>query len=137
MDTTLIKFELNALILRFAKYSEKKSESLDLDNSIWDEKNPTSIAKKLFDAIEECKSLIKSINMVTDLDTWLSKEINLFTSGSGRSEYLQAANSKLGTILWTSVDCERCFSTASYVDYKIRSDDMLDALIFLTNYLKQ
>ena len=50
---------------------------------------------------------------------------------------LQAAYSYLGTVLPTSVDGERCLSTAPYVDYKIRSDDMLDALIFLGNYLKQ
>ena len=73
--------------------------------------------------------------MVTDSDTQLSKEIDLFTSGC-RGEHLQAAYSYLGTILPTSVDCERCFSTAQYVDYKIRSDDILDALIFLKNYLK-
>ena len=60
----------------------------------------------------------------------LNKEIDLFTSGGGRGEYLQAAYSYLGTILPTSVDCERCFSTAPFVDYKIRSDGMLDALIF-------
>ena len=102
------------------------STTLDRDNSISDEENP---AKKLFNAIEECKSSIKSINRVTDLDTQLSKEINLFTSEGGRVEYLQAAYSYLETILATSIDCERCFSTASYVDYKMRSDDMLDALI--------
>ena len=28
-------------------------------------------------------------------------------------------------------------STAVHVDYKFHSDDMLDALIFLKNYLKQ
>ena len=55
-----------------------------------------------------------------DLYTQLSKEIDLFTSGGGRGEHLQAAYSYLGTILSTSVDCERCFSTAPYVDYKIR-----------------
>ena len=32
-------------------------------------KGLTYIAKKLFDAIEECKSHIKSNNRVTDLDT--------------------------------------------------------------------
>ena len=46
--------------------------------------------KKLFDAIEKCKSPIKSINRVTDLDTQLSKEIDWFTSGGGRGKYLQA-----------------------------------------------
>ena len=62
---------------------------------------------------------MKSINRVTDLDTQLSKEIGLFTSDVGRGEYLQAY-SYLGTILPTSVDCERCFSMAPYVAYKIR-----------------
>ena len=73
---------------------------------------------------------IKSINRATNLDSQLSKEIDLFTSGVGRGEYSQAAFSYLGTVLPTNVDCERCFSTASYVDYKIRSDDVLDTLIF-------
>ena len=36
----------------------------------------------------------------------------------------------------TRVDGERCFSRAPYVDYKIHSDDMLDALILKKNYLK-
>ena len=111
-----------------------------LDNSISDEKNPTSIAKKkLLDAIEECKNPIKSINKVTDLDTQLSKEIDLFTSGGGRGEYLQAGYSWI-YILPTSVDFERCFSTAPYVQFKIRSDNILDALIFrdfwIPNYPK-
>ena len=128
----------NQEILHFAKGPEKM-----LYHSISDEENPTSIVKKLFDAIEECKSPIKSINRVTELDNQLSKEIDLFTSGGVRGEYLQAAylhlhlHSYLGTILPTTVDCVRYFSTAPYVDYKIRSDDMLDASIFLKNYLKQ
>ena len=68
--------------------------------------NPTSITKKLFDAIEKCKSPIKSIKSVTNLDTQLSKEIYLFTSGGSRGKYLQAAYSYLGTILPTSmIDC--------------------------------
>ena len=79
---------------------------------------------------------IKLINRITNLDTQLPKEIDLFASGGGRGEYLQAGYSCFGSILATSVDCERCFSTASYVDYKICSGDMLDALIFLKNYLK-
>ena len=53
LDTPLIKSELKALILRFVKGPEKNSISLELDNSITEEENPTSIAKKLFDAIEE------------------------------------------------------------------------------------
>ena len=57
-DTTFKKSKLKALILRFVKGPEKNSISLDLDNSISDEENPTSIAKKLFIAIEECKSPI-------------------------------------------------------------------------------
>ena len=39
---------------------------------------------------------------------------------------MQSDYSYLGTILTTSVDYERCFSTAPYVGYKIRSDGMLD-----------
>ena len=70
---------------------KKKIYSLDLDNSISDEQNPTSIAKKLFDAIEKYKSPIKSINRVIDLDIQMSKEIDLFTSRCGRGEYLEAA----------------------------------------------
>ena len=46
------------------------------------------LLKKLFHAIEECKSPIKSINSVTDVDTQLSKEIDLFTSRDSRGEYL-------------------------------------------------
>ena len=78
--------------MRFAKGPEKSSISLNFDNSIADEKNPTSIAKKFFDAIEECKSPIKSINRFTDLYIQLYKEIDLFTSGGGRGEYLQVAS---------------------------------------------
>ena len=82
--------------------SEKKFYiTLQLDNSISDEENPTSIVKKLLDATEECKSSIKSINRINNLDTQLSIEINLFTSGGDRGEYLQAACSYLGTILPT------------------------------------
>ena len=80
MDTTLIKSLLKALIQRFTKGPEKKKiiyVSLQFSNSISGEENPTSIAKKFFDAIKECKR-------VTDLDTQLSKEIDLFTFGSGR-----------------------------------------------------
>ena len=131
-----IKSELKTLILLSAKDPEKAAISLDIDNWISDAKKPTSIAKKLFDAIKECKSPIKSINWVTDLDTQLSTEVDLFTSGGGRDKYLQAAYSNLGAILPTSVDCESCFPTAPYVDYKICSDDMLDALIFKKKLFK-
>ena len=93
LNTSLIKSELMVLILRFGKGPEENSLSFHLDNSIFDGKNPSSIAKKLLDAIEVCNSPIKSINRVTDLDTQLSKEIDLFTSGGGRGEYLQAAYS--------------------------------------------
>ena len=62
-----MKSELKALILHFAKVPEKNSISLDFANSTSDEENPTSIAKKLFDAIEEYKSPTKSINRVSDL----------------------------------------------------------------------
>ena len=98
--------------------------------------NPTSFNKKLFDAIEECKRPKKSFNRVTDSDTQLSKEIDLFTGG-GIGEYLQAAYSYLGTILSTIVDCERWFLKVPYVDYKICSGGMLNALICFKNYLKQ
>ena len=74
--------------------------------------------------------------MVTDLGTQLCKEIGLFTSEGGRGEYLPAAYSYLGTILPKSVDCEWYFSMAPYADYKIRSDDMLDALIFFKELFK-
>ena len=53
--------------------------------------------------MEESERSIKSINRVTALNHQLSKEIDLFISGGGRDEYLQAAY--------------------SYLDYKIRSDD--------------
>ena len=86
MDTTLIKSELKVLNLRFANGLEKKSISLDLDNSISDEENTTSIAKKLFHAVEECRSPIKLINRITDLDTQMTNEIDLFTSEGGRGE---------------------------------------------------
>ena len=77
-------------IMRFAIGPEKNSISTDRDNSISFEENPTSITKKLFDAIEECKSPIKSINRITDYNTQLSKGKDLFTSGGSRCEYLQA-----------------------------------------------
>ena len=73
---------------RLQNGSEKNSMLLDFNNRISDEENPTSIAKMLFQSIEECKSLIKSISRVTDLDTQLSTEIDLVTSEGGRGEYL-------------------------------------------------
>ena len=63
------------------KVLEKNSTSLDFDNNILDEENPTSIAKKFLGAIEECKSPIKSIDKVTDLDTQLFKEIHTYING--------------------------------------------------------
>lgn len=146
LDMILIKSELKVLILRFTKIPDTNNSmiSLEIDDSVSDEKleeAPISIVQKLNDAIEECKSPIKSVNKADDdLETQLSKEIDLFVSGGVRGKYLQAAYSYLETILPTSVDCERCFSTATYVGNKIRSrlsDETLDALIFLRNYLKQ
>ena len=99
------------------KVLKNNSISLDIDSCISDEQNSISIARKLFDAIEECKSSIKSIKRITNLNTQLSQEIDLLTSRGNRDEYLQAAYSYPETILSKSVDCERCFSTASYVDY--------------------
>ena len=75
--------------------------------------------------------------MTSTLDTELSEKIDLFISVGSRGEYLQAAYSYLATILPTNVDCRMCFSTVPYVGYKICSDDILDALICVKNYLKQ
>ena len=69
LNLTLIKYELKALTLRFVKGPAYEG-------------NPTCITKMLF----ECKSPTKSINRVAKLDTQLSKEIDLFTSGGGRDE---------------------------------------------------
>ena len=86
MDTTLIRIQIEGINPPFCKRSWKNY--ISLDNSISDEDNVTSIAKKLFDALEECKSPIKSIKRITDLDTQLTKGIYFFTSGGGRGEYL-------------------------------------------------
>ena len=98
LDIILLKIWIKGINPAFCKMSWEKFYI-----TLSHEENPTSIAKKLLDAIEECKIPIKSINRVTDLNTQLSKEIDLFTSEGGRDEYLQAAY--------------------SYLDYKIRSDD--------------
>lgn len=90
--------------------------------------NPISIVKKL------------NATIYDDLDTSTSKEIDLCIAGVGISAYLQHAYSYLQTNLPTSVDFERCFSAAVYLDNQIcsrPSDEVLDALIFLKNYLKQ
>lgn len=146
LDMILIKTELKLLILRFAKNHGTNSSitSLEINDSTSDEELfdvPISIVQKLNDAIEECKSPTKALNSTNDdLETQLSIEIDLFVSGGIRGKCLQSAYSYLETILPTSVDCERCFSTAAYVGNKIRSrlsDETLDALIFLRNYLKQ
>ena len=62
MDTSLIKSELKALMLRdqsLQKVLKTNCISLDLDNSIADEEDPISIDKKLFHVIEECKGPMK------------------------------------------------------------------------------
>ena len=121
LDTILMK----ALILRFSKGPEKNSISLHrISDHI-----PT--AKKLFDDTEGCRSPIKSINKVTDLDTQLSNGINWFQSRGSRGEYLQAAYSYLGTVSKTYVECERYLSTTPYVDNKNQSDDMLVMLMLI------
>ena len=130
LDTTLIKFELKALILGFAKGPEKNSISLDLDNSISDEENPNSIAKKLFDAIKECKSPIKSINSITDLDTQLSKEIDL------HQKVVELNINKLHTAILELFYQQVLIATSIFQRDRM-SNYMLDALIFLKNYLKQ
>ena len=49
-----------------------------------------------------------------DLDTQLCKEIDLFMSEGAGGIILS------WTTLPTIVDCNRCFSTAPYIDYKIK-----------------
>ena len=86
LDMTLIKSELKTLILRLTT----KNKKIFYHSTSIIASQMRCFAKKLFDAIEEIKSLIKSINRVTDFDTQLSKRIYLSTSGGGEAEYLQA-----------------------------------------------
>lgn len=131
-----IKKEIIDLVSRF-------KETNILDDSSGDEspnedKN-LSIEKKLKDAIGKCISPKKS-DVVTGLEYNVPREIEIFKNGGVRGPHIQAAYNYLLTIPPTSVDCERCFSSAAYVNNKIRSrlsDETLDALIFLRSYLKQ
>ena len=59
LNTTVIKSELKGINPAFCISPKKNSISLDLDNSISDEAKPTSIAKKLFDAIQEIQKRYK------------------------------------------------------------------------------
>ena len=106
---------------------------------------PTSIAKKLFDAIEECQSPIKSINRVTDLDTQLSKEIYLFTSEAGRGKYLEAAYSLSwnyfnNKCFFNVTTCELQNSFRRYVRYFNIFKKLFKTIIYLfwntNNFLK-
>ena len=54
---TVIKSELKAIILRFVNGAEKNFLSVDLDNSISDEENPTSIAKNYLMPPKNSKAL--------------------------------------------------------------------------------
>lgn len=141
----LIKNEITNLMSRFKtntthNLSVEEISVSDSDEDIVIEETIT-IEKKLNDAIKNVKSPIKSINTVTDdIKSSIDSEIKLFVSGGIRGTYLQAAYNHLLTILPTSVDCERCFSSASYIGNKIRSslsDETLDAIIFLRAFLKQ
>ena len=70
----------------------------------------------------------------------VSQEIDLFVSGDSRGTHLQMIYDYLQTVSPTSVDSERCFSSAGYTCNKLRSsltDQTLDALIFLRYYLKK
>ena len=98
-------------------HPEKNSITLDLDNSISVKESPIPLLESSLVPLKNAKALQNQLmEWVTDLDTQLSKDKDLFTSGGGRVECLQAAFSYLGTVLSTSVDCERCFSTAPYIE---------------------
>lgn len=143
LDITSIKFEIKQLILRLLKKNNPTDETQDVVDLSLNEESQNqinnSIAQKLEDAIAKCKSPQKCITKKENIDDQLSKEIDIFISGGMRGKYLQECYKYLKTVLPTSVECERCFSTASYVGNKIRSrlsDETLNALIFLRNYLK-
>lgn len=138
LDMVLLKKEIKLLISRFTKSAVLNNSMIshEIDDSISDEDledHDVSIVKKLN------KSPVKSLKSeVNDIDTQLTKEINLFQSEAIRGKYLQDAYNYLETILPTSVNCERFFSTAANVGNKIRSrlsDEKLNTLIFLRSYL--
>ncbi|XP_037823818.1 uncharacterized protein LOC119612145 [Lucilia sericata] len=145
VDITKIKYEIKKLNLRLNQ-DENSSDStagneINIASDEELEDDNVSIAQKLQNAIDQCKSPIRHIRN-TDEDEFNSKlnnEIQMFVSEGIRGTILNITYKYLQTILPTSVECERCFSTAAYVGNKKRSrlsDETLNALIFLRNYLK-
>lgn len=132
----VIKMEIISLVTRLKK-NANLGDASDIEFS--DEDLNVSIEKKLNEAINKCTSPKKSADP-SDVEYHLSKEIEMFTTGGVRGRNLQTAYKYLLTIPPTSVECERCFSSSSYINNKIRSrlsDETLDAIIFLRSYLKQ
>lgn len=67
------------------------------------------------------------------------QEMNLFENGGIRGFNLQCVYDFLNTIPPTSVEAERCFSSAGMISTKFRTrlrHESLDGIVFLRNFLK-
>ncbi|KAI8125127.1 hypothetical protein CVS40_4618 [Lucilia cuprina] len=121
VDITEIKYEMKKLNLRL-NHDENSSDStagnkINIASDEELEDDNVSIAQKLQNAIDQCKSPIRHIRN-TDEDEFNSKlnnEIEMFVSEGIRGTILNMTYKYLQTILPTSVECERCFSTAAYI----------------------
>lgn len=75
-----------------------------------------------------------------DLMGFVMTEKAIYDNKGERGVYLTQAYTYLASILPTSVESERVFSSAGYFCNKIRSslsDKMLDALLFLRTYYQE
>lgn len=144
----LIKSELEKILIRLN--NEDATERESTDESDEDEipiaeilrAENESLEVKLQKALQKCLKPIRKQTRKCNqsrLSDTITQEIHLYANGGSRGRNLQQAFEFLSTIQPTSVEPERCFSSAGFLCNKIRSrlgDGTLDALIFLRYFFK-
>lgn len=102
---------------------------------------PISIEEQLNLAVEKgLNSSRKAPAKTESTSSKIQKEMSLFEGGGSRGDHLQKIYNYLITIKPTSVEAERAFSAAGYINSKIRNrlnDKMLDTLCFLRSHFQK
>lgn len=137
------------ILKRLSDIQDEESECSCIDGSdqrfeFNEETKPVDLQRKLDEAIKRATATSSGDatprSTAKDTESVLRKEMALFMSGGRRRSLLTNVYSYLQTVLPTSVEAERAFSSDTSIWTKVCSrleGNTLDALCFLRAYFSQ
>ena len=139
--TKISKFILN-LTLRLNPHHQELEENVEIEEREVpiEKRKKTDLQQELALALEKVGERAHKAKLQdTNLQSTITKEMNLFEAGGTRGFHLELVYQYLMTISPTSVESERVFSSAGYLCNKVRSslsDETLSELSFLRSYFQ-